>query len=345
MKSKRRFFLFVVVFLILAIAFAGWELLGPTTNSPEGKYFYIRTGATYQEVKNSLINKKIISRELWFDKVAKYLNYDKAVKPGKYKIDKGMSVVNLVRMLRAARQSPVNLVIIKLRTKEDLAKKIGNNFECDSLAVISFLNNKDSLSKYNVDTNTVMTAVIPNTYTLTWNNTPSKIFKKFYTEQQKFWNEKRKREAAVLHFSEKEIYTLASIVEEETNKDDDKGKIASVYINRMRTGMKLAADPTVKFALRDFGLKRIYEKHTRFVSDYNTYLNAGLPPGPICTPSVKTIDEVLHSPSTDFLYFVARPDFSGYSNFSSGYEEHIKNANLYHQWLDSIFKIKVQNQK
>ncbi len=345
MKKNRKYFLYIFLFLILVAVYLAWNLFGPTVNAPDEKYFYIKTGSDYTSVKDSLINKKIISSTLWFDKVAGYLNYNESVKPGKYKIDEGMSVVNLVRMLRAGKQSPVNLIITKLRTKEDLARKIGNNFECDSVSVINFLNNNDSLVKYNVDTNTVMTTVIPNTYTLTWNNTPGKIFKKFYAEEQRFWNQKRKDEAANLHLSEKQIYILASIVEEETNKENDKGKIASVYINRMRNGMKLAADPTVKFAMKDFGLKRIMFRHLKFSSPYNTYLTTGLPPGPICTPSVKTIDAVLNVPSTDYLYFVAKPDFSGYSNFSSGYDEHMKNAKAYQQALDSIIKIKEQSQK
>jgi len=132
------------------------------------------------------------------------------------------------------------------------------------------------------------------------------------------------------------VYILSSIVEEETNKQEDKGKIASVYLNRLRSGIKLAADPTIKFALRDFGLKRIFFKHISYPSPYNTYLNAGLPPGPICTPSIKTIDEVLNAPATNYLYFVAKPDFSGYSNFATSYQEHKKNAKAYQQALDSI---------
>jgi UPF0755 protein len=247
-------------------------------------------------------------------------------------------------MLRSGNQTPVNFVITKLRTKEDFAKKIGNNFECDSVSVIQFLNNNDSLSKYDLDSNTVMTAVIPNTYILKWNNSTTSLFRKLFTEQQKFWTEKRKAEASALNLSQKEVYILASIVEEETNEENDKGKIASVYLNRLRTGMKLAADPTVKFAMKDFALKRIYFKHLSFASPFNTYQHSGLPPGPICTPSIKTIDAVLNAPATDYLYFVAKPDFSGYSNFASGYEEHMKNAKAYQQALDSLIKSKQQNQ-
>ncbi len=344
MKNKRKYIVYLFIILLLVIGYISWTLFGPTINEPEGKYFYIHTGSDYKSVKDSLLQKKIISETIWFDKVAKYLDYDKAIKPGKYRINNGMSLVHLVRMLRSANQTPVNLVITKLRTKEDLAKKLGNNFEGDSTSVIQFLNNNDSLSNYNLDSNTVMTAVIPNTYTLKWNNTTAGIFRKLFTEQQRFWTAKRKSQAAALHLSEKEVYTLASIVEEETNEAEDKGKIASVYINRLRKGMRLAADPTVKFAIKDFGLKRIYEKHTRMPSPYNTYLVSGLPPGPICTPSIKTIDAVLNAPATDYLFFVAKPDFSGYSNFASSYEEHIKFAKAYQLALDSLMRSKHQNQ-
>ena len=342
MKNKRRYIIYVLIPFALVALYIGWIVLGPTINEPQDKYLYIHTGSTYQNVKDSLVQKKIISGTGWFDRVAKYLKYDKKIKPGKYRIKEGMSLLNLIRMLRSGNQTPVNLVITKLRTKEDLAKKIGNNFECDSATVISFLNNNDSLSKYTLDTNTVMTVVIPNTYTLNWNNTPSKIFRKFFTEQQKFWTSKRKEQAASLSLSEKEVYTLSSIVEEETNKKDDKGKIASVYLNRMKAGMRLAADPTVKFAMKDFGLKRIYFKHLSYPSPYNTYLHSGLPPGPICTPSVKTIDAVLNAPSTGYLFFVAKPDFSGYSNFAISYEEHKKFAKAYQLALDSIIILKQQ---
>ena len=344
MKNKRKYILYIFILLILVAGYIGWILFGPTIHEPAEKYFYVHTGSTYQDVKDNLLQKKIISGTVWFDKLAKYLNYNTAIKPGKYKINEGMSLVNLVRMLRSGNQTPVNFVITKLRTKEDLAKKIGNNFECDSVSVIQFLNNNDSLSKYDLDSNTVITAVIPNTYILKWNNSTSTLFKKLFTEQQKIWTDKRKAQAAALNLSPKEVYTLASIVEEETNEENDKGKIASVYLNRLKTGMKLAADPTVKFAMKDFALKRIYFKHLSFPSAFNTYQHAGLPPGPICTPSIKTIDAVLNAPSTDYLYFVAKPDFSGYSNFASSYEEHMKYAKAYQQALDSLIKSKQQNQ-
>lgn len=324
----------------LVASYVLWMFFGPTVNTPKTNFFYIHSGSTYQQLKDSLIKNKIISNDFWFDKVATYSHFDKNVKAGKYKIKDGMSVVNLVKMFKSGRQSPVNLVITKLRTKEDLAKKIGENFETDSLSVIHFLNNNDSVHQFNVDTNNVMTIVIPNTYTFTWNTSIEKVLNKLYTVQQKFWNDERNKKAERLQLTPKEIYILSSIVEEETNRQGDKGKIASVYINRLRKGMKLAADPTIKFAMNDFGLKRIYYKYLSYPSPYNTYIHAGLPPGPINTPSIKTIDAVLDAPETNYLFFVARSDFSGYSDFAATYREHIIYAKAYQQALDSVIKAK-----
>lgn len=336
MRKKSPLVTIIFLLIFFAAIFIGWQLFGPTINAPDGNFFYIKTGTTYQNVKDDLTKKHIVYHIGIFDRVARYLNYTTSVKPGKYKITRGMSLVSLVRMLRSGNQSAVNLIITKLRTKEDFAKKISTNFEPDSATVSLFINNPDSISKFNLDTNTVLTAIIPDTYTFTWNTSISKIFTRLYLAQQKFWNTQREVQAEALGLNKREVYILASIVEEETNKQQDKGNIASVYLNRMRNGMRLAADPTVKFALKDFSLKRIYFKHLSVASPYNTYLVSGLPPGPICTPSIKTIDAVLTQPATNYLYFVAKPDFSQYSNFATSYEEHKRNAKAYQHALDSL---------
>ncbi|HUZ59633.1 MAG TPA: endolytic transglycosylase MltG [Hanamia sp.] len=343
MKLKK-IILYFLLLIVIGIAFCAWNIFGPVTQNPEKKFLYIPTGAVYQQVKDSLLKNNIIKGTFWFDKIAENIEYPQKVKAGKYKIPEGMSLYHLLIMLHSGKQVPVKLVITKLRTKEDLAKKIAGDFETDSLAVIHFLNDTDSLKQFDVDTNTVLTDVIPNTYIFVWNTPMKKIFLKLYEEEQKFWNKERLEKAQQLQLTPQQVYTLASIVEEETNKQDDKGKIASVYINRLRKGMKLAADPTVKFALKDFGLKRIYNKYLETPSPFNTYLNKGLPPGPICTPSIKTIDAVLDSPQTDYLFFVARSDFSGYSNFASTYQQHQINAKAYQKALDSLIKSKGQDQ-
>ncbi len=337
MKRKKIIYGILIV-LLLAAGFIAWKIFGPSVSSPEGKYFYIATGETYPEVEAALIDQKIIGGSFFFELIAKQLKYTKAVKPGRYEIRNGMSVLNLLRMLRSGNQSPVSLVITKLRTKEDLAQKIGNNFECDSLEIINILNSEDSLRKYGLDTNIAMTAVIPNTYSILWNTPATKIFKKLVTEKERFWNDERMKKADGLNMTPDQVYTMASIVEEETNKEEDKGNIASVYLNRIHSGQLLEADPTIKFALRNFGLKRIRSSHINQAkaSPYNTYYTKGLPPGPICTPSSKTIDAVLNAPATNYLFFVARPDRSGLSNFTSSYEEHKINAKIYQHYLDSI---------
>jgi len=334
----------VVAIVIIIGGYIGYKIFGPTVKAPEQKYIYIKTGSTYESVKQQLLDKNVINNGGIFEKVANLLNYPKLVKAGRYQIKDGISLFNLVKMLRSGNQAAVNLVINKLRIKEDLAAKISANFEIDSVTVIQFLNNADSLKKYDLDSNTVMTAIIPNTYSIFWNTSISKIFKKLFTEQEKFWTSERKQKAKGIGLTPKEVYTMASIVEEETNKEEDKGKVASVYLNRIETGMKLEADPTVKFAMKDFKLNRIMHKHLSYPSTYNTYQHIGLPPGPICTPSSKTIDAVLNAPQTNYIFFVAKPNFSGLSDFASTYQEHLGYAKKYQVWIDSLLKAKASKE-
>jgi len=333
---RKKIILGTLFILLAAGGYLAWQVFGPTVSAPDGKYFYIKTGSVYEEVKTSLTEKKIISSPFFFDLLAKQVKYNRSVKAGRYQVKNGMSVFNLIRMLRSGNQAPVNLVITKLRTKEDLAQKLAANFEADSSAFANCMNKSELLKAWHLDSNTFMTAVIPNTYTFLWNTAPEKIFNKLVKEKEKFWNEERLAKARALNLSPEQVYTMASIVEEETNAAADKGKIASVYLNRMNKGMKLQADPTVKFAMKNFGLKRVREKHIAYISPYNTYLNSGLPPGPVCTPSPKTIDAVLNVPATNYIFFVAKPDWSGLSNFAESYEEHQVNAKNYHRFLDSV---------
>ncbi len=345
MATPKKIAGYIIFFLILVAAFSAWKIFGSNTNFEDSKKnLYVKTGSTFEDVIKDITEQQILKNPGTFKWIAEQLDYDKKVKAGRFVIVKGASIFNIVKLLRSGRQTPINLVINKLRIKEDLAKKIASNFECDSSDFMNILNNNDSLLKYGLDTNTAITAIIPNTYSILWNTSATRIFKKLYDEQEIFWNHERSQKASGLNLTHQQVYILASIVEEETNKQDDKGKIASVYLNRIETGMRLGADPTVKFAMKNFGLKRIYNKHLQFPSPYNTYLNAGLPPGPICTPSPKTIDAVLNSPSTSYLYFVAKPDFKGYSNFASSYPEHLRFAKAYQMALDSLIKSKEQNQ-
>lgn len=327
----------VVVFVIAAIG--AWLLLGNGTAFKENKkYLFVYTGkADKASVMNFIEKNDLLKNPGVFELLANQMGVWKKLKPGRYEIKKGQSLLNITRMLRNNRQSPVNLVINKLRTNEDVAAILAKNFEADSVEVMSFINNDDSVAKLEVNNYNLMTLIIPNTYTLYWNTSPGRIFRRLKSEKENFWDKKdRISKAKSLGFSPAEVYTIASIVEEETNKDDEKGNVASVYINRYRTGMPLGADPTIKFALKDFGIKRIYRKYLDVQSPYNTYRNAGLPPGPICTPSAKTIDAVLNSPKTNYMYFVAKSDFSGHHTFSNNYTEHLQRAREYQKALDTL---------
>ncbi|MDB5246511.1 MAG: mltG [Segetibacter sp.] len=330
---------FLIVVALIAGAVGAWLILGSATAFEEKrKNLFVYTGkAEKVPVMKFIKENDLLKYPGIFELLADKMDVWKRLKPGKFEIKKGESLLSISRMLRNNRQTPVNLVINKIRTVEDLAGIMGKNFEADSTDVMEFINNSDSLAKLNTNAYNLMTLVIPNTYTLFWNTSPSRIFRRLKSERDNFWEKNnRKAKAESLGFSPAEVYTIASIVEEETNKQDEKGNVASVYINRYRTRMPLGADPTIKFALKDFGLKRIYNKHLDVQSPYNTYRNTGLPPGPICTPSSKTIDAVLNAPKTDYFYFVAKKDFSGYHTFSTNYAEHLQNAKEYQKALDEL---------
>lgn len=342
----KRILLITAVLLLVCAAIGAWIFLGSATWFKEDKKtLYIRSASpTKKSVLDSLEANKMVTHEVVFEWLAERMNYWDNIRPGKYEIKKGTSILSLIRMLRNGQQTPVNLVIKKLRTKEDLARLVGNRFETDSADMKAFLSGSDSaITNEGLTSETVMTAVLPDTYTFLWNTSPRKIWAKLKGERDKFWTAKRKAQAAALGLTPVTATILASIVEEETAAQKEKGTVASVYLNRIAIGMPLQADPTVKFALKDFALKRIYEKHLFVESPYNTYRNRGLPPGPICTPQKKTIDAVITAPKTEYIYFVASPAFDGTHEFSVTYGEHLLKAKVYQQALnrqDSIRKNK-----
>jgi UPF0755 protein len=329
----KKLLIVLLVLLIVGGAVAGWIFLGPATDFSSGeKALYIRSNAaTKKAVMDSLVKNKIINNETAFEFLANRLNYWKNIKPGKYVINKGSSVLTIVRMLRNGRQTPVNFTINKIRTKEDLAEMVGRKFECDSAAMLNFLNSEDSLKKFETVPELAVGNIIPDTYTYFWNSYPSKIYQKFYDASKKFWTTERKQKAQALGLTPSQVYILASIIEEETTNDKEKDTISSVYLNRLNSPTKLLqADPTLKFAVKDFALKRIAGEILNVESPYNTYKYGGLPPGPICTPSTKTIDAVLNPAKTDFMFFVANTKLSGHL-FSVTFDEHKLKAAQYRE--------------
>ena len=321
-----------LILVLIAGVVGAWIFLGPGTDfNAKREYLYIRSdAATENAVTDSLRANGIVSNFTAFHFLASQLDYWESIKPGRYEVEKGTSLLTLVRMLRNGRQAPVNLTITKLRTKEDFARLTGNKFEFDSAKMISLLNNADSMERFDADTASAMWRVIPDTYSFLWTASAASVFSRLSAEAKKFWTEERKRKAEQLSLSPKEVYVLASIIEEETTNHQEKDTIASVYLNRLKKGMPLQADPTLKFATRNFALKRIAGPILQVESPYNTYRNKGLPPGPISTPSRKTLEAVLNPANTPYLFFVANSRLNGHL-FSTTFEEHLQKARGYWQ--------------
>lgn len=331
---KRIFILLIIIGIIAA--FLAYKVFGSgTAFNGKSKVLYIHTGTTYNKLLNDLKNGNYIKDKAIFNFLADRARLPQNVRAGKYRINSGSSYYNIIRQLRSGKQEPVKVVINKFRTKEELAGFIADKLEADSIGLITLMNDPKYLSEFELDTNTVTAAFIPDTYEFFWNTDADKAFRRLEEYKQKFWDKDRKAKADKLGLTPEEITTIASIVEEETNVTADKPKIASVYINRLKYRMPLQADPTVKFAMRDFGLRRILNVHIAYESPYNTYLVQGLPPGPICTPSKSSIEAVLNAPKTDYIYFCAKADFSGYSAFASNLAEHQKNARAFHQAMNA----------
>jgi UPF0755 protein len=329
MKNLLSILISVIVFYIFFIVF-----IKSTHFNDEQVYFeYKHEGLS--QLADSLVAKKIIFEKTSFLLFAKALKVEDKIKDGRFLVKKKTSVLDLIRMLRNNQQATVKLVLNKVRTKGELAKLIAKTFDKDSAAVMTFLSSNDSLQSFDTDTTQLFTLLIPNTYEYYWSSSMAQILSKLQKAQIHFWSQNNRiQKAAMIGMSQNEIYTLASIVEEETNFDSDKSLIASVYQNRLEKQMPLQACPTIKYAMQDFTITRIYEKYLSNASPYNTYRIKGLPPGPICTPAAKTIDLVLDAPKTDYIYFVAKADFSGYHHFSNNYAEHDRYAKEYQKKLD-----------
>ena len=334
-KKRSRVPLYAALFIIALMILAVFKTFGPNTGHfTHGSYLYIHTGATYPQVRAELQAGGFINDMASFGLLAKMAKLPAHVRPGKYKIEKGMSNYKILRMLRSGRQSAVKLVVRRLRTRQEFINLVSANLEADSLVLKQMLRNEDYLSQFGLDTNTVMCGIMPDTYDFFWNVTADKAFRKIEKNYARFWDGAKKQQAQAIGLTQVKAIILASIVDEETNVNSDKPNIASVYLNRLAKGMKLEADPTVKFAAGDFTIRRIAGTMMQIPSPYNTYVNTGLPPGPICTPSISSIDAVLQAPTTDYLYFCAKDDFSGYSVFAATYNEQLKNARAYQKALN-----------
>jgi UPF0755 protein len=328
----------ILLLLIIIISSVGWLLFGPCTKFKENQhYLYIRTGQTSKEkILELLIRENTINNIESFEWIGNFIQLWPEISPGKYEIKKGYSLFKIVRMLRNHQQSPVNMVITKIRIPQQMASIIDNKFECDSSGFTNYIQSAECTKRFGIDYQRLLFIVHPNTYTYYWNNNPEAILNKMYIYHQKFWNEERIAKAKQLGLTPLEATTLASIVEEETLREDEKPVIARVYLNRLNKRMPLGADPTVKYATGDFSLRRILLKHINGTaqSPYNTYKHIGLPPGPICTPQDATIDAVLNPDENNYLFFCAAPGYNGRHKFAETDKAHLLNARAYQQWLN-----------
>lgn len=276
-----------------------------------------------------------------FKALSRYSNYSQHIRTGRYAVKRGQGAFVTFRHMRNGQQTPVNLTIPSVRTIERLSAEISKKLMMDSIDLSAALKDEKTCAKYGYDTATISCLFIPNTYDIYWNTPVDKFLDRMDEESKRFWNEDRKQKAKTLHLSPIEVATIASIIEEETANDGEKPMIAGMYYNRLKLrsaeypqGMPLQADPTIKYALKRFDLKRIYHNMLFINSPYNTYKNPGLPPGPIRIPSIVSIDAVLNLVHHDYLYMCAKEDFSGTHNFARTYAEHLGNATRYSKALN-----------
>jgi len=299
-------------------------------------YLYIPVNATFRSVQDSLYNKKIVGDPLSFSFLARLLKYDKMIKPGRYLLQSNMTNVDAIRLLRSGRQEPLEITINNVRLISELGEKICRNL---ALKPDEFYSALDAFVKKNTmgfTDETILCMFIPNTYEVYWTISGNELVTRMQSEFVKFWNPERKQKAEAIGLTPIKVSVLASLVQaEQLVHPDERPTIAGLYLNRLRIGMKLDSDPTLIFAIGDFSIKRVLNIHKEIDSPYNTYKYGGLPPGPINMPEISSIEAVLDYEKSNYLYMVAKPDFSGYHVFSTNIRDHINNANRYQRALSN----------
>lgn len=336
-KKKNRTWLWILGVLVI-IAIGAGTYLYSTVFKPfrltETAYIYIDSDKNYENVVSQLKEKANLPSEQVFRMLAERMNYPNTVKSGRYAIKNGMNMPDVIRMLRSGDQTPVNITFNNMRTKENVAGRLSQQLMMDSTTLLSALNDKDKIEKLGFNENTIVAMFIPNTYEVYWDTSADNLLNRMKKEFDAFWNSDRKAKAEKLGLTPIQVSTLASIVEEEATYADEYPVVAGLYLNRLRKGMRLEADPTVKFAIGDFALRRILFRHLEVESPYNTYKNTGLPPGPIRIPSVAAINGTLSPQSHNYLFMCAKDDLSGRHNFAVTHAEHARNAAAYQRALN-----------
>lgn len=337
MKRKQLIsFILLLALVIVICIILGYRLLFGINLKTEGEKItlYIPEGSSYIQAMDTIKAHFNIPDPKAFEWIAEKKHYPTLVKPGLYVIENGLSYTKLLNLLRSGRQTPVRVTFNNIRYLNDLAGKIGGQIEADSSQIMDFLSNQDNYSGDRFTRENVISVFIPNTYEFFWNTDAGELYKRMLKEYNRFWTDERLEKARTENLTQIEVSILASIIDDEVVKADEKPKIAGVYLNRLKRGIPLQACPTIKFALNDFTITRVLNQHLKIESPYNTYLHRGFPPGPIGCPTIEGIDAVLNAEKHDYLYFAAKADFSGYHNFSRTLAEHNRYADQYQRELD-----------
>lgn len=338
-QTRLTVWLVVAILMVFALAFGYWlyrTVMSPNVATPDGKevVIYIPTGSTYEDVTAILSEAHILVNPKSFNWVAKKKEYPDNIRPGRYVIGNGISNNRLVNMLRGGLQSPVNVTFNNLRDVDQLAGRIAKQLEVDSASMANLLHNEEYISQLGFNSRTIPALFLPDTYEFYWNTDAEGFVFRMFQEYNKFWNDERRQQASDKGLTPIQVSTLASIVNRETNMSDEMPRVAGVYLNRLKNNWLLQADPTLIFAWNDYSIRRVLEYHKQIESPYNTYKYAGLPPGPICIPSIAAVKAVLNAEDHHYFYFCAKEDFSGYHNFAKTLTEHNRNAVRYQQALN-----------
>lgn len=340
-KSGCRNFFFVffllAIFVIIAVGFYAYNYVFSDNVKSETleTELFIPSTADFSEVLDSLKAKDLLINLASFRQVAKARKYDQSVKSGRYLIKNDWNNLQIVNYLRSGRQEPVNFILNNARTREDLAGKVGRTLEVDSIALLHALHSSETAHKYGFTKESFPAMFLANTYEFYWDTDLEGFLNRMKKEYERYWTDERIQQAKNLNLSPVEVIILASIVEEETKATEELPIVAGLYLNRLEKGMKLEADPTVKYAVGDFTLRRILNKHLETDSPYNTYMYEGLLPGPIRIPELNVIEAVLSPASHNYLFMCAKADFSGKHAFATTHRQHIINANEYRRALNA----------
>lgn len=331
--------LVLVILMIFALAFGYWlyrTVMYPNVQTAEGKdvELFIPTGSDYGELKAILSDAHCIVNGKSFNWVAEKKELPANIHPGHYVVKSGMSNNQLVNMLRGGLQTPVKVTFNNMRNVDQLAGRIATQIEADSISIAKLLHNQEYINQLGFNNYTIPALFLPDTYEFYWNTDAEGFVARMFQEYNKFWTEERKQQAQAKGLTPVQVSTLASIVNKETNMSDEMPRVAGVYLNRLKSNWLLQADPTLIFAWNDYSIKRVLDRHKEIESPYNTYKYPGLPPGPICIPSIIAIKAVLNAEDHHYYYFCAKEDFSGYHNFAKTLAEHNRNAARYQQALN-----------